>query len=43
MVDTALETTLVCSYAKEHYGAKYVLIANPDVEFEESLVYCAAK
>lgn len=25
-------------YAKEHYGAKYVLIANPDVEFEESLV-----
>lgn len=25
-------------YAKEHYEAKYVLIANPDVEFEESLI-----
>lgn len=25
-------------YAKEQYGTKYVLIANPDVEFEESLV-----
>lgn len=25
-------------YAKEHYSAKYVLIANPDVEFDEALV-----
>lgn len=25
-------------YAKEHYSAKYALIANPDVEFDEALV-----
>lgn len=25
-------------YAKEHYSAKYVLIANPDVEFDSSLI-----
>lgn len=26
-------------YAKEHLGAKYCLIANPDVRFDEELVY----